>query len=543
MMPTKGTQGVRFEYYAEQDVQRVSVGGTFNNWNHRRGDMVNVENRRWEIELSIPKGRHLYKIVVNDTEWILDPANPSVSEDCQNNSAFTVTEEGDVLIRTTDLNERQPGYLYQRFQAMRSPDWLRQAVIYELHLRAFREQGFRGLSNQIGYLKELGVNTLWIMPFQQVGVQNRLGTYGDPYAVLDFESIDASFGTVEELKQLIAGAHDNGMKVIMDWVMNRGSIDHIWTGDHPEYFTRNEKGELFYEVPNRDSFAGLNFDNREMRELVIAAMKYWLSAFDFDGFRLDDSDITPLDFLIEIRHALDGVKPDVVLISQSYDEYHHLEACDLTYDGSLRMMIGDIVDDKITQADFIRLYDSFTYSFPRGALRMRWLEDKEQSRLWARLGDELTLPAASVLLTVDGVPLIMMGQEFNERTLQTWTSLFDDYRLDWERFDAGAAAHYRSLIHLRTKHEAFWKGSLEFVPSSEDKVLSYVRSSEQERFLVIVSLSEQPVRLRFTGGVTASELVTGSSLVYRTGKAEGLGLADDGALAVDRYETLIYRLS
>ncbi|USB32323.1 alpha-amylase family glycosyl hydrolase [Paenibacillus sp. YPG26] len=541
-MPTKGSNGVKFVYYADHKVKRVAAAGTFNNWNHKRGEMENIEGNIWTVELNIPKGRHLYKIVIDDEEWVTDPLNPSISEDCQNNSAITVTDEGEVLIRTTEISEQNPNYMYEQFSAIESPEWIRQSVIYELHLRAFNEHGFRGLVEKLPYLKELGVNTLWIMPFQQVGQQFRLGTYGDPYAVQDFYSIDASFGDTEDVKAFVRTAHSQGMKIIMDWVMNRGSVDHVWTQSHPEYFTHNEKGEIYYEVPNREYFAGLNFDSAEMRKCVIDAMKHWISEYDFDGFRLDDSDITPLDFLEEIRQELSRIKKDVALISQSYDEFHHLHACDLTYDGSLRLLIQEMAESTIGQSDFIRTYNSYKYSFPKGALRMRWLEDKEQSRISACMGDNLAKATASILMTMDGVPLLMMGQEFNERTLDTWASLFEEYQLDWSQFDREMFEHYKYLIHLRTQSAAFWEGTLEFVPNSEDKVLSYIRSSETEKYLVIVSISDNPLDVRFEdSSALLRHFGTGGDLIYRTGTGE-LPDFEGGRVHLDRYETLIYRL-
>ncbi|MBW8897275.1 MAG: hypothetical protein JF619_03995, partial [Massilia sp.] len=66
------------------------------------------------------------------------------------------------------------------------------------------------------------------------------------------------------------------------------------------------------------------------------AMCRWVRRFDLDGMRFDDSDITPTDFLDEIRTALVAVRPDIALISQAYDEYHHVAACDLTYEGGTR---------------------------------------------------------------------------------------------------------------------------------------------------------------------------------------------------------------
>jgi cyclomaltodextrinase len=541
--PTKGPKGVRFMYDTDIHIESVAVAGTFNNWNGDRNFMNKMEGENgWEIELAIPKGRHLYKFVVNGEAWIVDPSNPSVSEDGQNNSAITVTEQGDVLIRTNEISEEQPGYMYENFTALQSPEWLKKAVIYELHIRAFTENGFNGLADKIDYFKKLGVNALWLMPFNEVGQEGRIGAYGDPYAVKDFYSIDPSFGTKEELAAFIRKAHANGMKVILDWVLNRTSVDHIMTQSHPDYFTRNEQNELYYDVPNRAYFAGLQFDNRDMRNYVIEAMKYWVVAFDFDGIRLDDSDITPYDFLTEIKQALLVVKADLILISQSYDEYHHLEACDLTYDGKLRILIRDLMDRTITQSDFIAIYNSYTYSFPKHALRMSWLEEKEQSRIASYLGEMLAGPAATILLTLEGVPCLMMGQEFNERTLETWTSLFDEYQLNWQQFDREMFEHYAFLIQLRTNNPALWKGELRFIRNSGDMVLSYMRQYDGVTYLIVVNLSPDSMSVSFENSPIADACIRDwKNVIYQTGTYNRRFAEDSSKLWMDSYETMIFR--
>lgn len=543
-VPRKGNRGVLFCYFSDGPIKSVSVAGTFNNWNPEKNVMAKVNENKWELELSIPKGRHLYKIVVNGDQWILDPHNSNVSEDGQNNSAITVTEDGEVLIRTNEISEESPGYMYENYQALESPEWIKKAVIYELHIRAFTENGFRGLAEKMKYVKELGINVLWVMPFNEVGQEKRIGKYGDPYAVKDYYSIDSSFGTIEELRSFICEAHKSEIRVIMDWVMNRGSVDHILTKSNPEYFTRNENNEVYYEVPNRDYFAGLNFENRDMRTYIINAMKYWIAEFDFDGFRLDDSDITPYDFLSEIKCELSKVKNDVVLISQSYDEYHHIESCDLTYDGSPRILINDMKERRITQKDFIEIYNSYKYSFPKDALRMSWLEEKEQSRISEYFGDELAMPAASILMTLEGIPLIMMGQEFNERTYRNWISLFDEYKLNWELFDQKMYEHYKFLINLRTNHAAFWNGELEFIDNSEPMVITYSRRSREEQFLIVVNLSNKALYPGFTDENIAKEFFSRKKeVVYRTDIDE-VGEEDlHSSLFINPYETVIYRVN
>lgn len=126
-----------------------------------------------------------------------------------------------------------------------------------------------------------------------------------------------------------------------------------------------------------------------------------------------------------------------------------------------------------------------------------WIEEKEQSRVWEYLGVEHAGPAASILLTLEGVPLIMMCQEFNENTMETWASLFDEYKLNWDSFDTRMFEHYKFLIHLRTNQPAFWAGELEFISSSEKMVLSYIRHYEGIKFLIIVNLSEDALLVLF----------------------------------------------
>ncbi|KRF03777.1 alpha-amylase [Paenibacillus sp. Soil766] len=541
--PTKGSQGVRFKFATDNQVESVAVAGTFNNWNGDRNFMRKTEGENvWEIQLQIPKGRHLYKFVVNGDAWILDPLNPSISEDGQNNSAITVTEHGDVLIRTNDISEEQPGYMYENYKALSSPEWIKKAVIYELHIRAWTENGFNGLADQINYFKKLGVNTLWLMPFNEVGLEGRIGKYGDPYAVKDFYRIDPSFGTKEELAAFIRLAHENGMRVILDWVLNRTSVDHIMTRSRPDFFTRTEQNELFYDVPNRSYFAGLQFENRDMRSYVIEAMTNWVEVFDFDGIRLDDSDITPYDFLTEIKQALQVVKADLVFISQSYDEYHHLESCDLTYDGKLRMLIRDWIDRTISQQEFMAIYNSFKYSFPQQALRMSWLEEKEQSRIASYLGEKPAWPAATILLTLEGVPCLMMGQEFNEPTLATWASLFDEYQLNWQLFDKEMFEHYAYLIQLRTSNPAFWKGVLTFIRNSGDMVLSYTRQHERDAFMIVVNLSPDAVIVRFDDSqVDEVNIHNWKNVIYHTGTVNRQFAEDSSELWLDGYESVIFR--
>ena len=501
LLPRAVSGGVRFIYDAAPGVRSVALAGTFNSWVGDACMLERISATRWQTTLPVPAGRHLYKFVIDGSDWIVDPANPWISEDGQNNSCLTVDEAGEVLMRQPGLSATAPGPLHAR-PALASPDWLRDGVIYQLSVPAFGGD-FDGVRAKLAYLSELGVDVLWIMPVNPIGIEGRRGTLGDPYAVRDFDSIDPALGDAASLRALVDAAHARGMRVILDWTLNRSAVDHPFTRTHPHWYTRRADGSIYYAVPNRDYFAGFDFAEHELRRYLIGSMRGWIERFDIDGLRFDDSDITPCDFLEQIRTALAAVRPDIALISQAYDEFHHLAACDLTYEGGTREMLRRCAQGQADGAAFGRYWRESTYSFPRGALRMRWLEEKEQGRVSAFLGQSAHRPAAAVLLAMDGVPHILMGQEFDEPTWTDWSVLFDAYQLNWKAFDGDIYAHYQTLIGLRRSHAALRTGGTVFVDGLPAGGVGFIRHDESERILVLANLSPSP--LAFDAGLARAK--------------------------------------
>lgn len=494
LLPQKTAGGIRFTFEGGPGVESVAVAGTFNSWVGDAAPLTRVGASTWQASVAANPGRHHYKYVVNGRDWIVDPANPWISEDAQNNSCFTVNEFGDVFIRTGEVSRQTPGDLYRRRSAVASPQWLADGVIYQLSVRAFGGD-FDGVRGRLDYLQDLGVTVLWLMPIHPVGTRRRIGALGDPYAVQDFNAIDPQLGDAAALRALVADIHRRGMRVMLDWTLNRASCDNVLTETHPDWFTRDAAGTPFYAVPNRTHFSGFDFSSRPLRAWLLQAMRDWVVDFDIDGLRFDDADITPLAFLDEIRAALLAVRPDIALLAQSTDELHHLDACDLTYDGGARETMLRVARGE-ANADALRWqWEESTYSFPRGALRMRWLEEKEQGRAWRYFGPRLHLAAAAVLLTFDGVPHLLMGQEFNEPRWRDWMSLADPFQLDWNSFDQATFGHYQALIGLRNAYPALRQGALHFARSGLPGLLVYWRTTAQQRVLVAVNLAGSPCPL------------------------------------------------
>src|SRR5512143_3773593 len=101
------------------------------------------------------------------------------------------------------------------------PAWSRRAVIYEVNVRQYTAEGtLRALLPHLPRLKSLGVDVIWLMPVQPIGRKNRKGTMGSYYSISDYTAINPEFGTMADFDTLVAAAHREGLKVLLDWVPN-----------------------------------------------------------------------------------------------------------------------------------------------------------------------------------------------------------------------------------------------------------------------------------------------------------------------------------
>ena len=106
--------------------------------------------------------------------------------------------------------------------------WYKDAVIYELHIKAFYDSNddgigdFNGLMDKLDYLEDLGVTTIWLLPFYPSPLKD------DGYDIADYYSINSAYGNMEEFKKLLEEAHRRNLKVITELVMNHTSDQHQW---------------------------------------------------------------------------------------------------------------------------------------------------------------------------------------------------------------------------------------------------------------------------------------------------------------------------
>ena len=241
--------------------------------------------------------------------------------------------------------------------------------IYEVNIRQYTPEGTLKAFED-GHLERLhaqGVDILWLMPIFPISEEGRKGTLGSYYAVKNYTEVNPEFGTLADLQHLVKHAHSLGMKVILDWVANHTGRDNVWTKEHKDYFNLDSLGNP--AVPagtDWDDVADLNYDNPKMRRAMTAAMKYWITNADIDGFRCDVAGMVPTDFWVDCRKELEQTKHLFMLAEDDNPEIH--KAFDASYNWKIHHILNGIAQGKNTAQDLVAQYDTLQQKFPKNAI-------------------------------------------------------------------------------------------------------------------------------------------------------------------------------
>ena len=244
---------------------------------------------------------------------------------------------------------------------MADPLWYKDAIIYQLHVKAFLDSNadgigdFRGLTEKLDYLQDLGVTALWLLPMYPSPFKD------DGYDISDYLDVHKDYGTLKDFQTFLDEAHRRGLRVITELVVNHTSDQHpwfqearrnpsspyhdyyVWSDTDKKYdgtriiFTDTERSNWSWDPDVKAYYwhrffshqPDLNFDNPRVREEVIAAMKFWLDK-GVDGLRVDavpylvEREGTSCEnlpetheVLKEIRRAVDAGYPDRMLLAEA----------------------------------------------------------------------------------------------------------------------------------------------------------------------------------------------------------------------------------
>jgi glycosidase len=378
----------------------------------------------------------------------------------------------------------------------KSPDWLRQSVVYEIFPRNFSKEGtFNAITARLDELKDLGVDVLWLMPIHPIGQKMKKGSIGSPYSVRDYYAVNPDYGSTNDLKQLIAGAHQRGMKVILDIVAGHTSWDSVLMA-HPEFYKKDASGNIIPPNPGWTDVAGLNYENQELRRYMVEMLKYWLKEFSVDGFRCDVAFTVPIDFWNNARAELEQVHPDVIMLADANAAPGLLaKAFNMDNSSALHAALNRVLSGVAPAYLLNRSWVNTMQLFPEGALHLRFTDNHENTRAVARFGLSGALAAQVFMLTLDGVPLFYNGMEVGDAAESNDPALFEKMPINWSPSGRPALREiYRHLIKLRKQNPAFSNDNVAWLQNTTaSEVISIARKDDKNEFVILINFSSRMV--------------------------------------------------
>jgi alpha-amylase len=469
-------------------------------------------------------------------------------------------------------------------------EWWREAVFYQIFVRSFADsrQGptandgrgdLRGLIERLDYLNDgrpetatdLGVTAIWLLP-----IHPSPSYHG--YDVTDYRGVHPDYGTLEEFRELLAECRKRGIRVIIDLVLNHCSSRHPWFIEAQR--PGSEKGEWFVWSATNPGWRGawnqvvwhrlrtptpggpgpfyygvfsptmpdLNYRSEAVSAEMLDVARFWLEEVGVDGFRLD-----AVKFLVEngprvedqpethawlrrFRQVCRAARPDVFTVGEVWSPTEKVAAyvgdqLDACFEFDLASAIISAVN--AGRATGLAAALEKTRRLMRPSQTATFLTNHDQERAMTQLGGDSARArlAASILLTIPGVPFIYYGEEigmvgrkpderlrtpmpwdagahagFSAPDVRPWQAL----NPDWPRVNVAAQQrdpgsllhHYRRLIALRRATPALTRGDYVQVSTGDDRVLAFLRrhfpagapaGTPPQTALVVVNLHPAPL--------------------------------------------------
>ena len=368
----------------------------------------------------------------------------------------------------------------------------RDVTLYQVNMRVFSKEGnFKGVLARLDSIKALGINVIYLMPIYPVGI---IKTSNSPYCVRDYKGINSEFGTLEDLRAIVDGAHSRNMALILDWVPNHTSFDNAWTNNKSWYLQDSSGNIISPPGTGWNDVAQLNYKNSDMRVAMINAMKYWVLSANIDGFRCDYADGPPVDFwkqAIDILRLIPGHK----LLMMAEGTRSENFAVGFDYNFGFRFFENlEKIYSKNRSARFI---DSLNITEYKGASDnqriIRYITNhdvngSDGTPLELFGGEKGSMAAFVVAAYMKGIPMIYDGQEVG--TPYRLVFPFTSKKIDWT-INPEITAEYKKVISFRNSSNAIRRGDL--VSYTNDNVCAFTKKSGKAEVLVISNLRDSSI--------------------------------------------------
>ena len=465
----------------------------------------------FRTKVDLEDGHYTYKFWVQSKsdflkpdEWVevVDPRATNVDETQQ--MAVIQIKNGNPII---------DDYIWQHDDQFLPPN--NDLVIYEILVRDFSggeddpypRGKFKHVTEKLDYLCELGINAIELMPIQEFP-----GDEGWGYNPRHYFAVESTYGSTTDLKHLIDECHARGIRVILDIILNHSDYEAPLTQiDYDYWYLKDPKDPEFNWGPEFDyDHYDENLDLYPAQEFVKNIVRFWVTEYHIDGFRFDAvKQMGHFNFLRQLAdEAAELAHPKpffnigelIPEVPEATNLEGPLDAC--WRDGFQHQFVPVLWGDEIDIETLKELVDAKRSGYMGAVNVINYLSNHDHDHLMVQLANHGVFDdaafkqaklAAAVVMTVMGVPLIWMGEEFGAYKPKTldpakidWTLLGNDRNRDlWET--------YRGLIRLREESQALRTDNVEFCHENpENKVLAYIRwNDEGSRVIVVINFSDQ----------------------------------------------------
>jgi glycosidase len=451
------------------------------------------------------------------------------------------------------------------------PDWWKSAVFYEIFVRSFADStegplaadgvgDIRGLISRLDYLRtdnrfdhnDLGINAIWLMPIAQSPSYHG-------YDVTDYTRIDDEYGTNDDFRALVDACHARGIRVIVDLVLNHSSHQHpwfveatsspdspkrgwyTWSNEDPGYRgpwgqqvwhrTSRDNGAPFYYGCFSSQMPDLNVQNEDLTRELKDIARFWIEDMNVDGFRLDaikhliehgeqqENTQDTIDWLEDFHAYCESLDPEFFAVGEVWSSTDEVKryipnAVDTAFEFDLSGAIITAINEGNAAPieDRLAIINS-AYDTPVAT----FLTNHDQARLMTQLheSEPAARAAASILLTIPGVPFIYYGEEIghtggkpdpNIRTPMQWDARGEQFsaadpwhapqpnadtvNVETMRYGNTLLKHYIRMIELRLNTPALARGDLSLLKSDHDGILAFERETPDQRLLVVTNTTD-----------------------------------------------------
>lgn len=396
----------------------------------------------------------------------------------------------------------------------------------------------RGIIEHLDYIKDMGIDVVYLTPIFKSNSCHK-------YDTIDYYQVDPSFGTTEDLKELVQKSHERGMKVVLDAVYNHSGReffafqDILEKGEKSKYLDWYFIDELpprgeWGEIPNFKCFGyyggmpKLNLKNPEVEKYITDVACYWIKECDIDGWRLDVGDEISHFFWKNFRKAIKAVKKDMLIIGEIWHyagDFLEGDEWDTVMNYPFYLNLIDLLaDEKINVSQFVQNLGYLKGRLNKKCYPLMWnlIDSHDTARFLHLCNDNKKKQhlAAAFQLLLPGMPMVYYGDEYampgaNDpdcRRGMYWDEEYQDKEMyNW----------YKKLMQVRKTHACIVEGEM----------IETIANDDEDTIVMIRKNGEETIAMLFNCGNSAKEfneyaekhnLLTDSAF---DGKVDGLDAA------------------